>query len=108
MILKHNVKSFSDQKIDFEASDRYSELTSSYKKKAHGCLMIIAWIFFASTGIILSRYRDVHSIIQQIYRIIYLNNIYVTIKTIEDIIGTCTGTRNCVALTFGFCYTDQR
>ena len=26
------------------------------KKKAHGCFMIIAWVLFASTGIILARY----------------------------------------------------
>ena len=47
----------SNIKIDFQKSDSFAGVIRSYEKaKAHGCLMIIAWILFASVGIIFARY----------------------------------------------------
>lgn len=58
ILQKHTVKYSSSEKIDFQSTNSYvgnNDLDKEHKRKAHGCLMVIAWIFFASTGILLAR-----------------------------------------------------
>ncbi|CAF0731342.1 unnamed protein product [Brachionus calyciflorus] len=61
-ILKHAVKLTSTQKINFlSKSANFTESSEDEgvkitKAKTHGCLMVIAWIFFASTGMVFGRY----------------------------------------------------
>ena len=53
----HTSRQFSSNKIDLTTSESYSGVESNHAKaKAHGCLMVIAWILFASTGILVARY----------------------------------------------------
>ncbi|CAF1108113.1 unnamed protein product, partial [Brachionus calyciflorus] len=47
----------SDSVIDFSANGTYSgTVRDATKSKAHACLMVFAWMFCVSTGIILARY----------------------------------------------------
>ncbi|CAF1122033.1 unnamed protein product, partial [Brachionus calyciflorus] len=47
----------SDSVIDFSVNTTYSgSVRDAAKSKAHACLMIFAWMFCVSTGIILARY----------------------------------------------------
>jgi hypothetical protein len=40
----------------FIATTARTDIVSTQKRKAHGCLMVVAWILLASTGILLARY----------------------------------------------------
>ena len=58
--LYHGVNAYrSPEPIDFRSSvvlSPYQIIPNKHKRKAHGCLMIIAWVLFASTGILVARH----------------------------------------------------
>ncbi len=56
-IRKHVFAESSGSAINFSSIGISSGFSKSYAKyKAHGCLMVIAWMLFASTGILFARY----------------------------------------------------
>lgn len=55
----HTFRGYSDSMINFEQGGEFTgstKTTLNSRTKAHGCLMAIAWLFFASAGIIIARY----------------------------------------------------
>jgi hypothetical protein len=54
----HDVKLPSYGAVNFESTNVYSSdlITVPAKAKIHGCLMVFAWVFLASIGILIARY----------------------------------------------------
>lgn len=58
-ITRHTSRKSSSDKFNLLFDDEYSTLNEekdSSKVKVHSCLMIFAWLFCASTGILIARY----------------------------------------------------
>ena len=54
-VVEHTSTDHSTKTVDFSSISVYSN-GSVNKFKVHGCLMIIAWLLFASSGILIARY----------------------------------------------------
>lgn len=54
----HSYRASTSQKINFMSTGSFTADSSSNlaKIQVHGCLMVVAWLGFATTGIILARY----------------------------------------------------
>ncbi len=55
-IAEHRSTDCSSKDVDFSSISVYSNGEAANKYKVHACLMIIAWLALASTGILIARY----------------------------------------------------